>query len=432
MEVFLLSLFCTLSRVPGIFLRYIPFKKILSKKQKYCLWIIYACMLLIHGMLFAVLWNHDLMTNAFYRSSYFWFGILMAMVNILVDRKRLREHLFTSGLNMCMVIMTVSVASYLENQYLHSAGIWCYINNAWLICVICAIAYPLFQLLIVHTVTPFLLIEGRNDYWTRIWPIPCLIYLACYTSFPVEFYSVNLKLVIIFVLLNFAAIMICYSITEDYQRIIERELMNQQLNRQKEYYTELSKRVEDARKIRHDFKNHVMVIRNFVEQDDKEGLLHYCEDLQVPGVQNTSIPHTGNAAADGLLYHYMGSAQEAEIPFHISGVFGKLRIADIDLCVLLGNALDNAVTACRMIPAQKRFINLAISVEGDVLAIMIRNSFDGIMKEEDGVIFSRKREHEKGIGLKSMKDICRKYHGSLQTHYEGKEFSCMMLLNQIP
>lgn len=411
-------------------MRYIPFRKIFSKKQKYCLWPIYICALFAHGILFWILWNKDLITNAFYRSSYFWFGILMALVNILLDRKRVREHLFTSGLNMCMVIMTVTIASYLENQYLNSTGIWKYINNAWLICVIFLIAYPLFQMLIVHTVTPFLILE-RNDYWTRIWSIPCLIYLACYTSFPVDFYTVNQKLVIILVLLNFAAIMICHSITEDYQRLIEREQMNQQLNRQKEYYTELSKRVEEARKIRHDFKNHVMAIRNFVVQDDKEGLLHYCEDLEVPGVQNISIPHTRNAAADGVFYHYMGLAKEYGISFHISGVFGELSIADIDLCVLLGNALDNAVSACCMIPKEKRFINLAISLDGDVLAIMIRNSFDGIILEEDGVMLSRKREHETGIGLKSMKDICGKYHGSLQTRYEKQEFFCMILINNI-
>lgn len=354
----------------------------------------------------------------------------MASVNVLIDHKRLREHLFTSGLNMCMVIMTVTVASYLENQYLHSIGIWSYINNAWLVCIICLIAYPLFQTLIVHTVTPFLQIE-RNDYWARIWPIPCLIYLACYTSFPLDFFSVDLKLVIIFVLLNFAAIMICYSITEDYQRLTERELMNQQLNRQKEYYIELSKRVEEARKIRHDFKNHVMAIRSFIEQDNKEGLLQYCEDLEVPGVQNISIPYTGNVAADGVFYHYMGLAQEYEISFHISGMFGALHISDIDLCVLLGNALDNAISACCRIPKELRFINLAISLDGDVLAIMIQNSFDGIIEEENGVIFSRKRDHEIGIGLKSMKDICKKYHGSLQIRYEGQEFSCMMLMNQM-
>lgn len=430
MEVFLLCFFCTLSRVPGIFLRYIPFRKVISKKQKHWLWSIYLCALLVHGMLFGFLWNKNLMTNAFYRSSYFWFGILMALVNILVDHKRIREHLFTGGLNMGMVIMTVSVATYLEYQYLQADGIWCYITNAWLTCVICLIAYPLFQMLITHTVTPFLLMEGKNNYWTRIWSIPCLIYLACYTSFPVDFSAVSLKLVTIFVLLNFAALMICYSISDDYQRILERELMNQQLNRQKEYYAELSRRVEEARKVRHDFKNHIMVIRNFVKQEDKEGLLRYCEDMEVPGVQNTTIPHTGNAAADGVFYHYMGLAQERGISFHITGIFGKLSIADIDLCVLLGNALDNAVSACCTIPQEKRYINLAISLDGDVLAIMIRNSFDGIIEKEDGVMLSRKREHEAGIGLKSMKDICKKYHGSLQILYEEQEFSCMMLLNQ--
>lgn len=429
MEVFLLCFFCTLSRVPGIVLRYVPFKHVISQKQKHILFLIYTGALLGNVVLFRAVWNRGAMTNSFYRNSLFLFGILMVAVNVLVIRGRLLEHLFTCGLNMCMVIMTVTISAYVENCYLNSVGIWNYINNAWLMCVICFIAYPLFQFLIVHTVTPFLTIES-SSYWKGIWQIPCLIYLACCALLPVDDTLVAGNLVATVVLLNCAAMMICYSITEDYRRIMEQKQRDQQLNRQREYYMELSERVEETRKIRHDFKNHLMVIRSFVEQDDKEGLLHYCEDLEVPGVKNISIPYTGNAAADGVLYHYMGLAQEYGIEFHMSGVFGNIGIADMDLCVLLGNALDNAVTACCMV-SEGRFISLAVSLDGDVLAIMIRNSFDGEIREEDGMILSRKRNHEAGIGLKSIKDICKKYHGSMQVRYEGKEFSCMMLMNQM-
>lgn len=428
MEIFWLCFFCTLSRIPGIALRYIPFRHMISKRQKQLLFTIYTAALSGNMALFFFVWDRGLMNPSFYRNSLFVFSIWMAAVNMWVIRGKVQEHLFTCGLNLCMINMIVTISGYLEHTCLNSVGIWFYMNNAWLMCLLCLITYPLFRSLIVHTITPFLTIEN-NHYWKWIWPIPGLIYLACYSLLPADSAQITKNLVMTVVLLNGAVMIICCCITEDYKRIMERQLMNQQLNRQREYYEELAARVEETRKIRHDFKNHLMVIRGFVMRNDTEGLLHYCEDLEVPGVKNPSIPYTGNVAADGVLYHYTGLAREQGIECHMTGSFGKLGIADMDLCVLLGNALDNAVAACTQVSG-KRYINLTVSLDGEVLAIMIQNSFDGRILEENGEILSRKRQHETGIGLKSMKDICKKYHGSMQVRYEGTEFSCMILLNQ--
>lgn len=429
MEAFLLSLFCTLSRVPGLLLRYIPFRREATQKQKKILYLCYAAALSFNMILFWKAGKEDAMTNTVYLYSMFLFGLLMAGVNMLVIRGRTFEHMFTCGLNMCMVTMTITISSYLEKYCLDSTGVWRYIHNAWLMCLICFIAYPLFQLIIMHTVTPFLMIESQG-YWRWIWPIPCLIYLACIFLLPTDYSLLTVNEVTAVVLLNGAAMIICFCITEDYQRLMERQQMDQQLNRQKEYYAELTNRVEETRKLRHDYKNHLMAIRGFVERNDKEGLLHYCDELNVPGVKNTVIPYTGNAAADGVLYHYMGLAEEKGIDFHFSGGFLNVRIDDLDLCVLLGNALDNAVTACKTIK-EGRFINLAVSVEGDVLMIMVRNSYDGKVQEENGELLSRKRDHRAGVGLRSIKDICKKYQGSMQIQYQEKEFDCLMLLNQV-
>lgn len=429
MEVFLLSLFCTLSRVPGLLLRYIPFRREATKKQKKMLHLCYVAALSFNMILFWKVGKDGIMTNTIYLNSLFLFGIIMAVVNMFVIRGRVFEHMFTCGLNMCMVTMTVTISSYLEKCYLDSTGIWRYIHNAWLMCLICFIAYPLFQLIILHTVTPFLMIENRG-YWRWIWPIPCLIYMACISLLPNDYTLLTLNELTAVILLNGAAMIICLCITEDYQRLMERQQMDEQLNRQKEYYEELSNRVEEARKHRHDHKNHIMAIRGFAERDDKAGLLRYCDELSAVGAPNVPLPYTGNAAADGVLYHYMGLAEENGIEFHVSGGFLNVGIDDLDLCVLLGNALDNAVTACKTIE-EECFINLAVSVEGDVLMIMVRNSYDGKVEEENGELLSRKRDHRTGVGLRSIKDICKKYQGSMKIQYEEKEFDCLMLLNQV-
>lgn len=427
-EAWLVALFCTLERVPGVILRYLPFRKVITLKQKKMLFGIYMVMFLLNFLLFWIIWENREIPETFYRKSFAIFGIVMVIVNICVIRGRFWEHLFTAGLNMSMVIMSIIIAGALANIIETSSVFRMIIFNAGLTCVICLIAFPLFSYLIVNTITPFLSTDN-NYYWNKLAIVPWLIYIACISVLPVKNTLLSSKHVVTVVLLNGAAVGICYCIGEDFKRIQEHNLSVQMLNRQKEYYGQLVERVEEARKIRHDFKNHLMAIRGFINRDDKEGLGRYCDEMQMSQNSGIAIPYTGNSAVDGVVYHYMQQAQEHGIRFRMSGMFGKNGIADMDLCVLLGNALENAIAACCQIE-KERFIDLNVRMDGSVLAIMIQNSFDGVVLEDDGKIFSRKRGNRMGVGLKSIKDICKKYHGIFEVKYEGTEFSCLMLLNE--
>ena len=99
----------------------------------------------------------------------------------------------------------------------------------------------------------------------------------------------------------------------------------------------------------------------------------------------------------------------------------------MDLCVLLGNALDNAFTACLTSNEQKS-ISLIAQSEENVLSIVIQNTFDGKMDVEKDVIFSRKRDKEQGVGLKSMKEICDKYQGTMETKWDESKFTLLIML----
>ena len=105
----------------------------------------------------------------------------------------------------------------------------------------------------------------------------------------------------------------------------------------------------------------------------------------------------------------------------------NISIPDIDLCSLLGNALDNAVTACKAYD-EKRFIRIASEVSGGILAITVDNSFDGVLQTENGKILSSKREHEEGIGIASMKKICADHGGRSKFIAEQNRFEASFIL----
>lgn len=120
-------------------------------------------------------------------------------------------------------------------------------------------------------------------------------------------------------------------------------------------------------------------------------------------------------------------AEQKQIQFDYYGTIRSRSIADIDLCVLLGNALDNAVAGCMTIDSG-RSIRLISQSEKSLLSIVVSNSFDGRVQQAEDKILSRKRENRAGVGLVSMKSICERYGGSMQTQWDENKFTVMFLL----
>ena len=141
-----------------------------------------------------------------------------------------------------------------------------------------------------------------------------------------------------------------------------------------------------------------------------------------------TIPYTGNAAADGVLYHYGCIARAKNIEFSVCCYLKDIAIPDTDFCTILGNALDNAVTAAGQYDG-KRFIEVATEKKHDMLLITVDNSFDGILFQENGKIYSKKRQNkQEGIGILSMKKLCEKHGGASRFEAVGNRFQASFIL----
>ena len=122
------------------------------------------------------------------------------------------------------------------------------------------------------------------------------------------------------------------------------------------------------------------------------------------------------------------------VQYKIGDIDGlDLRIQDIiddmDLCVLLGNALENAYEACQRMNGDKKWIKVKLEESSALLSIAITNSFDGKVSKRKDKFLSSKRRSEPGFGLQSIREICEKYNGTLHITYDEDEFDIMMLLN---
>lgn len=211
------------------------------------------------------------------------------------------------------------------------------------------------------------------------------------------------------------------------------ESANRILETQKEQYKRLSDAIAQTRQARHDLRHHINAAAAFLAADDKEGLRAYLAEYgQTPAVSEETL-YTGNHTADIIVGHYLSLARQSGIHVDYSLQLPQaLSIRDTDLCVLMGNCLENAIDACMKLPEAQRFLRVESAVKNRFLAITVANSYDGSAVMQDGVYLSSKRQQKSaGIGLASVETVVRAYHGEMKIKSAGNVFTVYVMLKML-
>ncbi len=428
MTILFAAVLLTLCVSFGIYLRYIPFHEILGGRQKSLLYLIYGVVMVANT---ALLFWGICRWGAVFAFDYLRFGgiayaVVLTVVNVLVIPRKLREHMFVFGVVITCNYLLLSVPNFVITFLPQDNGMnYLLVILGIYFGVLAVSCWPLKQML-CHAVTPFLQMETEG-YWNTLWFIPVALFGTKFVNLGGAHNPGGVMQLISSLLYIFIIVIMCLNISSGHRRLREKQLIQKQLEGQKLHYTELKVRVEESRKLNHNLKHHIAAIRGFVDGDDKEGLVKYCDELSVRIDGKGQVPYTGNSAVDGVVYYYMQQAAEAQINFRLAGVLRNPGVADIDLCAAIGNALDNAVNACQKVRG-KREISLIAQAEPHLLSIVIRNSFDGVVREGTDGLLSTRRENGYGVGLRSMEAMCKRYGGSCRVQWDTDTFTVMFLL----
>lgn len=189
-----------------------------------------------------------------------------------------------------------------------------------------------------------------------------------------------------------------------------------------------------VRRVRHDLRNTLTVIQALSE-DIPEGaaLRAYLDDLN-GDVQALERPFkTGDPVADTLLaskYQEL-RALDGQARFETEDLVlpDVGAISSYDLGIVLGNALDNALTALRNQKEGGRFIRLAAFRCDDLLFLTVENSTDGMpLRTPDGLPASTKTEDGHGLGLPNIRAIAEKYDGTMDWKAAGGVFTLSVMV----
>jgi signal transduction histidine kinase len=207
----------------------------------------------------------------------------------------------------------------------------------------------------------------------------------------------------------------------------ELELRNSKiaLEAAKVHYGELTHSLEEAAALRHDIKHHLNTISELAAKSDRSSVEKLVSETQ--SSIKAPLRFCGHGVADALLGWYAKRIGEDGIAFETDvGIPGDIPIESADLCVLLGNLLDNAHRAARS-AKEEPYIHVRAKAKPKMLVIETENNFGGKITQMEGRFISAKENG--GQGLRSVALICEKYHGTFIANVENQSFTTLSMLN---
>ena len=209
------------------------------------------------------------------------------------------------------------------------------------------------------------------------------------------------------------------------------KIVELQTEQSKAHLEEVRSIHKEMRGYKHDFHNHLQTLKGYIEAGESERALKYIEELDY-GVMNTdTLLKTGNVSVDVILSAKIAKAKSKGINVTVkANLPDNLNITDVELSIVIGNLLDNAIEACTASTDKEPFIRVYLVMKSNMLYFSMLNS-SGDKLKKDGSLFNSKKGGFHGFGLRRAESIIEKHGGWIKYNSEDGAFSSEFLVPAI-
>lgn len=194
-------------------------------------------------------------------------------------------------------------------------------------------------------------------------------------------------------------------------------LLRQQTQNQEVYIREAKSRYEQTRSFRHDIQNHLLVLHQLLKEGKSPEANEYLGNLEAASCSLSFRVSTGNTVTDALLGSKLGIASQKGIRVRCSvQIPPQSLVSDMDWCIVISNAVDNAIKASEAVPEKDRRIDLSGHRKGNLYLLKIENS----CREKSPL-------PSEGIGLSNIRAVLKKYDGNMDVEVSDSTFKLSML-----
>ena len=198
------------------------------------------------------------------------------------------------------------------------------------------------------------------------------------------------------------------------------------------HYAEVENMYRQMRGWRHDYRNHIQMMKVLAANGDMDALKVYLDELDTDLNTVDTVVKTGNPMADAILNSKISLARSRNIPTQVDAhIPVKLKMSELDLCCIIGNLFDNAMEASMALPEEKRMIRVYMDMKGTQLYISFTNFTAAKKLSKVGKGFKTSKGEGHGFGLVRIDDIVSRYDGYLSRNSEDGAFTTEILIPQV-
>lgn len=193
------------------------------------------------------------------------------------------------------------------------------------------------------------------------------------------------------------------------------------------YYAEVENMYSKMRGWRHDYRHHIQVMKVHAANGEYGEIDKYLDMLDDDLTNVETVIKTGNRMADAILNSKLSLASQRDIQIKADAKIPvSLTVSELDLCIVIGNLLDNAIEACMELPPGQRLIRIYMEMKGNYLYLALTNTAGGVKKKN----FRTTKGEGHGFGIARADAIVKKYGGYITRASEDGAFSTEILLPQ--
>lgn len=209
------------------------------------------------------------------------------------------------------------------------------------------------------------------------------------------------------------------------------ENLNQRYLHEKDQREETLELRRNVRKLKHDMKNHIMVIAAYLQENAIEETKAYLSEVLDKLNGMYTYIETGNSLMSHILNQKLEYAQR-------QGILVKAQIENlafaqmesVDFVSMLTNLLDNAVEGAGT-PADGKppAIHVTIAKKRGYETVLVQNTIqESVLKKNPDLKTDKQEKELHGFGIGQLRSIAKKYHGLCQFYEEDGMFSAAVMI----
>lgn len=211
-------------------------------------------------------------------------------------------------------------------------------------------------------------------------------------------------------------------------RLVELRIAAYQNDLMEKHCEEVENMYRQMRGWRHDYKHHIQTMKAHLMLEQYQELDDYLSELDTDLTKVDTVLRTGNVRIDAVLNSKLAVAKEKGIRVKAKAIVpDQLKVKEVDLCVIVGNLLDNAMEACAGTTEEKQFIRIYMEALKGQLYIYASNSMADHINKVGGQYLSTKSGNH-GFGLMRIDRVVKKYNGYINRQHEEGVFATEIML----